>query len=82
MIHKIIPENVDIAVGGGGAAICGASCTGTGVIGGEGTSALAKSAKQQKCDTSAETTPVSGLYLVGTSCQVPEGPVPTVPAGP
>jgi hypothetical protein len=71
MIHRIIPEKVDIAVGGGGAAACGASCAGTGVIVGEGATALAKRAIQQKCDTSAVTIPVFGLYLVGTSCHVP-----------
>ena len=72
MIHRIIPEKVDIAVGGGGATTGGASCAETGVIVGEGATALAKRAKQQKCDTSAVTTPVFGLYLVGTSCQVPD----------
>ncbi len=72
-IHRIIPEKVDIAVGGGGASyLCGASCAGIGVTVGEGVTALVKSAKQQKCDTSAVTTPVFGLYLVGISCQVPD----------
>ncbi len=73
MIHRIIPEKVDIAVGGGGATMGGASCAGTGVTVGEGGTALVKRAKQQKCDTSAVTTPLFGLYLVGTSCQVPDG---------
>ena len=45
IIHRIIPENVDIAVGGGGAATCGASCTGTGVIGGEGADCFGKERK-------------------------------------
>ena len=89
MIHRIIPEKMDIAVGGGGAATLAGNWAGVDVIVGEGGTALVKRAKQQKCDTSAVTTPVFGLYLVGTSCQVPlwcqtfllKIPAPTVPAG-
>ena len=57
IIHRIIPEKVDIAVGGGGSTTRAGSWAGADVIVVEGATAFAKRAKQQKCDTSASNYP-------------------------